>query len=241
MEMDIVSELERRAFSKVAWRLTPILTISYFLNYLDRNNVGFAALTMNRQIGLTATQFGAGAGILFLGYCFFEIPSNVALYRFGARVWISRIMITWGLISAATIFVTGVKELVLGCGSFWELPKRAFFRASLSTSPPGFPPNIAREYWPGFWSPFPLPLSSEDPSPGLLLGYERHCRYLPDGNGFLFWKDSQPFCWESPCCGFCRIARKKPPGSPKKNGKSSASASPPNAARKGNASGCGPH
>lgn len=129
------SALERRAFGKVAWRLTPILTISYFLNYLDRNNVGFAALTMNRQIGLTATQFGAGAGILFLGYCFFEIPSSVALYRLGARVWISRIMITWGLISTATIFVTGAKSwywmrFLLGVAEAGFFPGVTFYLAT---------------------------------------------------------------------------------------------------------------
>jgi len=133
--MAIPSELERRAFGKVARRLTPILTISYFLNYLDRNNVGFAALTMNRQIGLTATQFGAGAGILFLGYCFFEIPSSVALYRLGARVWISRIMITWGLISTATIFVTGAKSwywmrFLLGVAEAGFFPGVTFYLAT---------------------------------------------------------------------------------------------------------------
>jgi len=88
-------EAERRVFAKIAWRLMPILTISYILNYLDRTNVSFAALTMNEAIGLTATQFGVGAGIFFLGYCLLEVPSNLVLYRVGARIWISRIMITW--------------------------------------------------------------------------------------------------------------------------------------------------
>ena len=96
-----------RVFAKVAWRLLPVLTIAYVFNYLDRNNIGFAALTMNRELGLTATQFGRGAGILFVGYCFLEVPSNLILYRVGARVWLARIMISWGVISAATIFVTG--------------------------------------------------------------------------------------------------------------------------------------
>src|SRR5580658_2340709 len=91
----ISAELERRAFSKIAWRLLPILTVSYLFDYMDRNNVGFAGLTMNRAVGLTAAQFGTGAGILFLGYCLFELPSNVALHRFGTRLWLSRIMITW--------------------------------------------------------------------------------------------------------------------------------------------------
>jgi MFS transporter, ACS family, tartrate transporter len=137
-KMHPVSELERRAFTKVAWRLGPILTLSYFLNYLDRNNVGFAALTMNREIGLSATQFGAGAGILFLGYCFFEIPSNIALYRIGARIWISRIMITWGIISAATIFVTGVKSW------YW-------LRFFLGIAEAGFFPGIT--YYLATWFP----------------------------------------------------------------------------------------
>src|SRR5215510_1201619 len=99
--------VEHRAFIKAAWRLVPFVTIGYLLNYMDRNNVGFAALTMNRATGLTATQFGFGAGVLFFGYSVFEVPSNIALYRFGARRWIARIMITWGLVSAATAFVTG--------------------------------------------------------------------------------------------------------------------------------------
>src|ERR1044071_314223 len=96
---------EHRAFMKAAWRLVPFVTIAYVLNYMDRNNVGFAALTMNRETGLTATQFGFGAGILFLGYSTCEIPSNIALYHFGARRWLARIMITWGIVSAATAFV----------------------------------------------------------------------------------------------------------------------------------------
>src|SRR5580658_2036120 len=89
--------IRRRALAKVAWRFLPVLTIAYVLNYLDRTSVGFAALTMNRDIGLTAYQFGWGAGLLFASYSIFEIPSNLILYRFGARRWIARIMITWGI------------------------------------------------------------------------------------------------------------------------------------------------
>ena len=68
----------------------PLLILSYILNYLDRTNISFAALTMNDAIGLTGTQFGFGAGIFFLGYCFLEVPSNLVLYRVGARRWICR-------------------------------------------------------------------------------------------------------------------------------------------------------
>ncbi len=104
---------EERVFARIAWRLMPLLVAGYVLNYLDRNNVGFAALTMNQEVGLTATQFGRAAGIFFLGYCFFELPSNIVLYRVGPRLWLARIMISWGLISAATIFVTGPASLYL--------------------------------------------------------------------------------------------------------------------------------
>jgi MFS transporter, ACS family, tartrate transporter len=121
-----------RVFNKVAWRLLPVLTIAYVFNYLDRNNIGFAALTMNREVGLTATQFGRGAGMLFVGYCFLEVPSNMILYRVGARRWLSRIMITWGLVSAATIFVKGpwsfyLMRFLLGAGEAGFFPGVAFY------------------------------------------------------------------------------------------------------------------
>ena len=91
---------------KVARRLLPFLMLCYFFAYLDRVNVGFAALTMNRDIGLSATAYGLGAGLFFLGYVAFEVPSNLILERVGARIWIARIMVTWSLISASTAFVT---------------------------------------------------------------------------------------------------------------------------------------
>ena len=98
---------ERSALKKAAWRLLPLLTIAYLFNYFDRTVVGFAALTMNRDIGLTSSQFGFGAGLLFITYCLFEIPSNLVLFRVGPRRWLARIMITWGIISASTAFVVG--------------------------------------------------------------------------------------------------------------------------------------
>ena len=103
----VTRSVEEAAFSKVMWRLVPLLTVCFLVNYIDRTNVGFAALTMNKDIGLSNTEFGWGAGVLFFGYCFFEVPSNALLYRFGARVWLARIMITWGLLAAATAFVVG--------------------------------------------------------------------------------------------------------------------------------------
>jgi ACS family tartrate transporter-like MFS transporter len=95
------------ASRKAARRLLPFLMLCYFCAYLDRVNVSFAALTMNRDLGLSASAYGFGAGLFFLGYVAFEIPSNLILERVGARLWIARIMVTWSLISGATAFVTG--------------------------------------------------------------------------------------------------------------------------------------
>ena len=125
----------RRVFAKIGWRLMPILTTAYIFNYLDRTNIAFAALTMREAIGITQTQLGVGAGIFFLGYSLLEVPSNVALYRFGARVWISRIMITWGLASAAMAFAVGPNSfylfrLLLGAAEAGFFPGVAFYLAT---------------------------------------------------------------------------------------------------------------
>jgi ACS family tartrate transporter-like MFS transporter len=93
--------------AKVRRRLIPFLFLLYIVAYLDRINVGFAALQMNQALGFSATTYGFGAGIFFLSYVLFEIPSNVILARVGARLWIARIMITWGLVSSAMMFVRG--------------------------------------------------------------------------------------------------------------------------------------
>ncbi|GAB2901258.1 MFS transporter [Paraburkholderia jirisanensis] len=97
--------LETSTVSRVYRRLVPLLFVLLIINYMDRVNVGFAALRMNHELGFSASVFGLGAGIFFIGYALFEVPSNIALHRFGARMWIARIMITWGLISGALAFV----------------------------------------------------------------------------------------------------------------------------------------
>ncbi|GAB7535767.1 MFS transporter [Burkholderia sp. 3C] len=97
----------QRALRKNLIRLVPLLAIGYFFNYIDRTNLGFAALTMNRDLGLTSSQFGAAAGLFFVGYCLLEVPSNLALVRFGARRWLARIMVSWGVLSAACALVSG--------------------------------------------------------------------------------------------------------------------------------------
>jgi len=97
----------RSAIAKAARRLLPFLILCYAVNFLDLVNVGFAALSMNEDLGFSPSVFGAGAGIFFVGYLLFEIPSNLALQRFGARVWIARIMVSWGIIATAMALVGG--------------------------------------------------------------------------------------------------------------------------------------
>src|ERR1700761_3191590 len=93
-------------YAKVAWRLIPFLFVCYLCAYLDRINVSFAKLQMLNDLHFSEAVYGAGAGVFFLGYLLFEVPSNLILLRVGARRWIARIMVTWGVISAGMMFVT---------------------------------------------------------------------------------------------------------------------------------------
>ncbi len=99
--------LELRVVGKLRRRILPFVILLYFVSFLDRVNVGFAAFGMNKAIGLTPAMFGLGGGLFFVSYFLFEVPSNLILYRVGARVWIARLMVSWGLVSAASAFVTG--------------------------------------------------------------------------------------------------------------------------------------
>ena len=105
--MPDIGLLEREVIRKLAIRLMPFVTVGYFLASLDRVNVGFAALQMNKDVGLDPAAFGFGAGLFFVAYCLFAVPCNMMMVRFGARRWLSLVMIAWGLISAAMVFVTG--------------------------------------------------------------------------------------------------------------------------------------
>jgi MFS transporter, ACS family, tartrate transporter len=107
MHAEAGPDVERSVLRKIRNRCVVPLLFAFVISYLDRVNVGFAAITANQDLGLTAVQYGWGAGLLFLGYSFFELPSNLALERFGARRWLARIMITWGLIGCAMALVQG--------------------------------------------------------------------------------------------------------------------------------------
>jgi MFS family permease len=101
------ASLEAVTMRRVSWRLLPFLLLAYLISYIDRVNIGFASLQMNKAVGIDAKAYGLGAGIFFIGYFIFEVPSNLALERFGARTWIARIMITWGMCSSAFALIGG--------------------------------------------------------------------------------------------------------------------------------------
>jgi ACS family tartrate transporter-like MFS transporter len=133
-----MQDLEARTIRKVSARLIPFLMICYFIAYLDRVNVAFAAITMNHDLGLTATMFGLGSGVFFLAYFAFEVPSNLFLDRFGARKWIARIMLSWGILSGLTAFTSSIAS-ALGIGN-----QHAFYlmRILLGLAEAGFFPGI---------------------------------------------------------------------------------------------------
>jgi len=164
-------DLEARTIAKVTSRLVPFLVTCYFVAYLDRVNVSFAALTMNRDIGLSATAYGSGAGIFFLAYFFFEVPSNLFLERVGARKWIARIMFSWGLISGATAFVQGeasfyVVRVLLGIAEAGFFPGIIFYLTLW------FPAVYRARIIGSFMAAIPLSTVVGAPISGLLLGLD---------------------------------------------------------------------
>ncbi len=110
---DIDERERRRLWRRVAWRIIPIVGLAYLMSYIDRANLGYVAQPMSRELGLDASQIGLAGGLFFLGYVLVEVPSNMALRRFGARKWITRIMVTWGLVTAATAWVDSPATLYL--------------------------------------------------------------------------------------------------------------------------------
>jgi ACS family tartrate transporter-like MFS transporter len=130
--------VEIRTIAKVTKRLVPFLIACYFIAYLDRVNVGFAALEMNQDLGLSQTAFGLGAGIFFIAYFIFEVPSNLLLERFGARKWIARIMLSWGILSGTMAFIPAIAHTT-GLGN-----ENTFYllRILLGAAEAGFFPGI---------------------------------------------------------------------------------------------------
>ena len=169
--MERVDPLEARTIAKVSARFLPLLIVCYFVAYLDRVNVSFAALTMNRDLGLSASAYGFGAGIFFLAYFLFEVPSNVLLVRYGARTWIARIMFSWGLLSGAMAFVGGaasfyVVRVLLGVAEAGFFPGIIFFLTLW------FPAAYRARIIGAFMVAVPLSAVIGAPVSGLLLGLD---------------------------------------------------------------------
>ncbi len=169
--MNSADAVETRTVAKVSRRFLPLLIVCYFTAYLDRVNVSFAALTMKPDLGLSAAAYGFGAGIFFLAYFLFEVPSNLLLVRFGARRWIARIMFTWGVLSAGMAFVTGtasfyVLRFLLGLAEAGFFPGIIFFLTLW------FPAAHRARIMGYFMAAIPLSSVIGAPLSGLVLGLD---------------------------------------------------------------------
>ena len=158
-------------FTRIAWRIIPFMGLLYVVNFLDRVNVGFAALTMNHDLGLGAEAFGVGAGIFFLGYFFFEVPSNVILEKVGARLWMFRIMFTWGLVSMAMAFAQGPWSFY-GLRFLLGIAEAGFFPGMMLYLTYWFPQSQRAKYNSLFFAAIPLSSALGSPLSGYILGFD---------------------------------------------------------------------
>jgi ACS family tartrate transporter-like MFS transporter len=165
------SELETSTIRAISWRLIPFLVLAYFLSYLDRVNLGFAALTMNAELKFSPTVFAWGAGIFFIGYFIFEVPSNLALEKFGASRWIARIMVTWGIISALMALVSGVWSFY-GVRFLLGVAEAGFFPGIILYLTYWYPAEYRARFLAAFAIAVPISTVIGAPVSGLLLGLD---------------------------------------------------------------------
>lgn len=163
-------ELGARVVSKVARRLIPFMCLAYFINFLDRTNIGIAQLTMSKDLGLTATMFGLAAGVFFIGYLLFEVPSNLALHKFGARRWIARIMVSWGVVAAGMAFVQSPEQLYL-LRVLLGIAEAGFFPGMILYLTFWFPRRERVKYTSWFLLAIPLSAAIGSPISGALLQF----------------------------------------------------------------------
>src|SRR5689334_9358423 len=168
--MPVLADDDERIFARCAWRILPFLSLLFLLNYLDRVNVGFAALTMNRDLGFSSSVFGFGAGLLFFSFFLFAIPSAVAAERFGARWWLFGTLFAWGLLSAATAFVRGAAgfyaiRFMLGATEAGFLPGVVYYLTLW------FPPSRRARYMAMFLIAGPLSFILGGPLSGAILTF----------------------------------------------------------------------
>ncbi len=175
-----MSEVEARVVRKLRIRILPFVMLLYFVSFLDRVNVGFAAFSMNKAIGLTPSVFGFGGGVFFLGYVLFQVPSNLILLRVGARVWIARVVVAWGLVSVASAFVVGpvsfcALRFLLG------LAESGFFPGTLLYLSLWFPARHRAVAIAAFMAAAPLSTAIGSPISGALME-------LPKLFGLMNWQ-----------------------------------------------------
>ncbi len=188
-----VDPVARSAVRKATWRLIPLIALGYGCAYMDRVNISFAALQMNRDLHFSSTVYGFGAGLFFLSYAVCEVPSNLALYRFGARRWLSRIMLTWGLIAMGMLFVRTpmqfyIARFLLGVAEAGFFPGVIFYL--MQWFPPA-PPRPRRQ--PLLHLTSAQQASSWEPSPGRSSA-STVAPTSPDGNGSSWSKEFRPSC-----------------------------------------------
>lgn len=167
----MVRSLEQVTMRKVYVRILPFAALTYFLCYLDRINVGFAALTMNKDIGLDAAIYGMAAGAFFWGYVLAEVPSNIILEKVGARLWIARIMITWGIISGLTAFATGPYSFMI-IRFFLGLAEAGLFPGFVLYFTYWFPDAYRARINAGFTLALPIAVATGAPMSTALLGLD---------------------------------------------------------------------
>ena len=179
-DLSVVPELETRAIRRLRWRILPFVMLLYFVSFLDRVNVGFAAFSMNTAIGLSSSAYGFGSGIFFLGYVVFQVPANMIMLRVGARSWIARVVVAWGFVSVASAFVVGphsfyVMRFLLG------LAESGFFPGTLLYLSLWFPARHRAQAIAAFMAAAPLSTAIGSPISGALME-------LPKLLGLMNWQ-----------------------------------------------------
>jgi ACS family tartrate transporter-like MFS transporter len=197
MGMDADGDLERSAYRKASLRILPLIALGYGAAYIDRVNISFASLQMNRDLKFSATVYGFGAGLFFLSYAACEIPSNLLLYRFGARRWLARIMVTWGLVAMGMVFVRTPTQFYIA-RFLLGIAEAGFFPGVIFYLTQWFPPELRARSVTRFYIAWPLSSAVM----GALAGALKVCL---------------PYCLASYffCC--CRTAPQRPGGSRNQN------------------------
>jgi ACS family tartrate transporter-like MFS transporter len=169
--MDADAALERSAYRKASLRILPLIALGYGAAYIDRVNISFASLQMNRDLKFSATVYGFGAGLFFLSYAACEVPSNLLLYRFGARRWLARIMVTWGLVAMAMVFVRSPTQFYIA-RFLLGIAEAGFFPGVIFYLTQWFPPELRARSVTRFYIAWPLSSAVMGALAGALMGLD---------------------------------------------------------------------